>query len=115
METATSLALAGSRVRREDLLLAYLDHLTQVVVGAGVQAGPPTGADDSAAVRAAYRAACSTLGLHVRVHLPAGGAVEGTAVAVDDDGGLVVRTGEGTRTFAAGDVVHVRPAAGGLA
>jgi BirA family biotin operon repressor/biotin-[acetyl-CoA-carboxylase] ligase len=49
------------------------------------------------------------------VHLPAGGAVEGTAVAVDDDGGLVVRTGGGTRTFAAGDVVHVRPAAGGLA
>jgi BirA family biotin operon repressor/biotin-[acetyl-CoA-carboxylase] ligase len=41
--------------------------------------------------------------------------VEGTAVAVDDDGGLVVRTGEGLRTFAAGDVVHVRPAAGGLA
>ena len=119
VETATSLALAGSEVRREDLLLAYLDHLTRVLAGAGVQGGAgegaDDGADDGAAVRTAYRSACSTLGLHVRVHLPAGGAVEGTAVAVDDDGGLVVRTGEGTRTFAAGDVVHVRPAAGGLA
>lgn len=116
VETATSLALAGCQVRREDLLLAYLDHLTRVLAGAGVQddAAAET-ADDGAAVRTAYRSACSTLGLHVRVHLPAGGAVEGTAVAVDDDGGLVVRTGEGTRTFAAGDVVHVRPAAGGLA
>ena len=36
-------------------------------------------------------------------------------VAVDDDGGLVVRTAGGLRTFAAGDVVHVRAAAGGLA
>lgn len=115
VETATSLALAGSQVRREDLLLAYLDHLTRVLAGAGVQGAAGEGADDGAAVRTAYRSACSTLGLHVRVHLPAGGAVEGTAVAVDDDGGLVVRTGEGTRTFAAGDVVHVRPASGGLA
>ncbi|MGO4603834.1 biotin--[acetyl-CoA-carboxylase] ligase [Terrabacter sp. 2YAF2] len=115
VETATSLALAGSQVRREDLLLAYLDHLTRVLAGAGVQGAAGEGADDGAAVRAAYRSACSTLGLRVRVHLPAGGAAEGTAVAVDDDGGLVVRTGEDTRTFAAGDVVHVRPAAGGLA
>ena len=94
VETATSLALAGSQVRREDLLLAYLDHLTAGARRRG-RAGRPRGgaADDGAAVRTAYRAACSTLGLHVRVHLPAGGAVEGTAVAVDDDGGLVVRTG----------------------
>jgi BirA family transcriptional regulator, biotin operon repressor / biotin---[acetyl-CoA-carboxylase] ligase len=49
------------------------------------------------------------------VHLPAGVVVEGTAVGVDDDGGLVVHTDHGERIFAAGDVVHVRPAAGGLA
>lgn len=115
VETATSLALAGGDVRREDLLLAYLDHLTHVLAGAGVHDGGASGTGEREAARTAYRDACSTLGLQVRVHLPTGGAAEGTAVAVDDDGGLVVRTTEGLRTFAAGDVVHVRPVAGGLA
>ncbi|WP_344255550.1 biotin--[acetyl-CoA-carboxylase] ligase [Terrabacter carboxydivorans] len=121
--TATSLALAGSSVRREDLLVGYLDHLTGVLVGAGVDAGLDSGLDaagpggsaDREATRTAYRSACVTLGLQVRVHLPTGGAAEGTAVAVADDGGLVVRTPDGLRTFAAGDVVHVRAADGGLA
>ena len=109
VSTATSLALAGARVSREDLLVAYLDELTTVLVGA---AEGPAGA---AGVRTAYREACSTIGLTVRVHLPTGDAVEGTAVGVDEDGALVVRTDHGVQTFAAGDVVHVRPAAGGLA
>jgi BirA family biotin operon repressor/biotin-[acetyl-CoA-carboxylase] ligase len=39
--------------------------------------------------------------------------VEGTAVDVTDDGHLVVQTDEGAhRTFAVGDVVHLRPLAG---
>lgn len=116
VETATSLALAGAVVRREDLLVAYLDHLVAVLPGAGisVRGEPPTPAD-VAAVRTAYRRSCSTLGLQVRVHLPTGAAVEGTALDVDDAGGLVVRTPDGPRTFAAGDVVHVRRASGGLA
>jgi BirA family transcriptional regulator, biotin operon repressor / biotin---[acetyl-CoA-carboxylase] ligase len=109
VSTATSLALAGARVSREDLLVAYLDELTTVLAGAG------EGSAGAAGVRTAYREACSTIGLTVRVHLPTGDAVEGTAVGVDDDGALVVRTDHGMQTFAAGDVVHVRPAAGGLA
>lgn len=108
VETATSLALAGVAVRREDLLVSYLDHLVDVLPGAG----PAVGGE---AARTAYREACSTIGARVRVHLPAGGTAEGTAVAVDDDGALVVTTAHGTRTFAAGDVVHVRPAGAGLA
>lgn len=115
VETATSLALAGSHVRREDLLVAYLDHLTDVLAGAGGHGDGRQGSAGREAARAAYRSACVTLGLQVRVHLPTGGVAEGTAVAVDDDGGLVVRTAGGLRTFAAGDVVHVRAAAGGLA
>ncbi|CAN7460005.1 biotin--[acetyl-CoA-carboxylase] ligase [Terrabacter sp. LjRoot27] len=126
VDTATSLALAGARVRREDVLVAYLDELTAVLAGAGVGTGPSgadgvdgvdgvDGAAGAAGVRTAYREACSTIGLTVRVHLPTGVAVEGTAVGVDDAGALVVRTDDGVRTFAAGDVVHVRPAAGGLA
>jgi BirA family biotin operon repressor/biotin-[acetyl-CoA-carboxylase] ligase len=116
VDTATSLALAGARVRREDLLVAYLDELEAVLGGAGVAVGPDRAtAGGAAGVRTAYRQACSTIGLEVRVHLPTGDAIEGTAVAVDDDGALVVRTARGVRAFAAGDVVHVRPATGGLA
>ena len=108
VDTATSLALAGVDVRREGLLVAYLDHLVAVLPGTG--AGP-----DAEAARTAYRRGCATIDATVRVHLPAGEAVEGTAVGVDDDGSLVVRAGGVTRAFAAGDVVHVRPAATGLA
>jgi BirA family biotin operon repressor/biotin-[acetyl-CoA-carboxylase] ligase len=52
----------------------------------------------------AYRELCSTLGREVRVELPGGRSVEGTADAVDDEGRLVVN---GT-PYAAGDVVHLR-------
>jgi BirA family biotin operon repressor/biotin-[acetyl-CoA-carboxylase] ligase len=122
VDTATSLALAGVTVRREDLLVAYLDRLAESLAESGIASlpGGPAhsrhrSATGAAAVRAAYREACSTIGLAVRVHLPTGSAAVGTAVGVDDDGALVVRTGSTTRTFAAGDVVHVRPATDGLA
>jgi BirA family transcriptional regulator, biotin operon repressor / biotin---[acetyl-CoA-carboxylase] ligase len=108
VDTATSLALSGATVRREVLLVSYLDHLVSVLPGTG----PGGGAE---ATRTAYREACSTIGARVRVHLPGGEAAEGTATAVDDDGALVVSTARGSRSFAAGDVVHVRPAGAGLA
>ena len=102
VDTATSVALTGVRVRREDLVVAYLHELA-ALVGTGV--GARLGADGA---RDAYREACATLGQVVRVHLPVGEPVEGTAVAVDDTGALVVDTAAGRRAFAAGDVVHVR-------
>lgn len=56
-----------------------------------------------------YRASCATLGRQVRVMLPGGQRVEGTASDVDDSGRLLVRTGDGAeQAFSAGDVVHVR-------
>lgn len=119
--TATSLALAGVDVRREELVVAYLDHLAALLAPAGSagSAGSAAGSGpadaDLAAARDAYRAACATIGAQVQVHLPQGGLVSGTAVAVDDHGSLVVRTPGGSRTFAAGDVVHVRPPGAGLA
>ncbi|MCU1354411.1 MAG: birA, biotin-(acetyl-CoA-carboxylase) ligase [Acidimicrobiales bacterium] len=59
-----------------------------------------------------YRRACTTLGRRVRVELP-DGDVEGDAVDVDELGRLVVDT-PARRSFAVGDVVHLRsfPAAG---
>ena len=73
---------------------------------AGRAAGARRGARGRRRSRAAYRRRCSTLGAAVRVELPGGTSVEGTAEAVDDDGRLVV---DGT-AYAAGDVVHLRPA-----
>ena len=57
---------------------------------------------------AAYRRDCSTIGREVRVLLPDGEALTGTATTVDADGQLVVRTADGERRVSAGDVLHVR-------
>ena len=87
---ATSLALVGAAVTdRDTLLRAVLRSLADVF-------GDRT--------YASYRELCSTLGRPVRVELPGGTSVEGTAEAVDDEGRLVV---DGT-PYAAGDVVHLR-------
>ena len=91
---ATSLALAGATTTdRGTLLRAVLRAVTVALA-------------DAPAARAAYRELCATTGQPVRVELPGGRRVEGTAEAVDDDGRLVV---DGT-AYGAGDVVHLRPA-----
>jgi len=111
VEQATSLSLVGVRVRREALVVAYLRELAALLGAAGpgaTTAGPVAAEAVAATVSAAYRAECWTLGQHVRVHLPTGEAVEGEALTVDDAGALVVASAEGTRSFAAGDVIHVR-------
>jgi BirA family biotin operon repressor/biotin-[acetyl-CoA-carboxylase] ligase len=89
---ATSLRLAGAATTDRDTLLRAVLRSWSAVLRA---------ADPDA-----YRARCSTLGRAVRVELPGGKAVEGTAETVDDEGRLVV---DGT-PYAAGDVVHLRPA-----
>jgi BirA family transcriptional regulator, biotin operon repressor / biotin---[acetyl-CoA-carboxylase] ligase len=89
---ATTLAGLGRPVARAKVLVAYL-----VALEAGCRRSP-------AEVMADYRAACSTIGRHVRVDLPGGESVTGRASAIDDDGCLVV----GDRTISAGDVVHLR-------
>lgn len=87
---ATSLALEGAVVTdRDTLLRAVLRTLADVL---GDRSYP------------SYRELCSTLGREVRVLLPGGATVEGTAEAVDDEGRLVV----GGTPYAAGDVVHLR-------
>ncbi|WP_369938668.1 hypothetical protein [Plantactinospora sp. BB1] len=51
---------------------------------------------------------CATLGREVRVLLPAGDELVGTASTVDPDGQLVLATADGERRVAAGDVLHLR-------
>ncbi len=114
VETATSLDLCGAHVKREDLVVAYLRELQRLLK----PLGEGTADDRREALehgRAAYVQACSTIGRTVQVHLPGGVIAEGVAAEVDASGALVVDTAAGRRTFAAGDVVHVRPHGGGLA
>ncbi|MEO3922841.1 hypothetical protein ABGB07_03020 [Micromonosporaceae bacterium B7E4] len=51
---------------------------------------------------------CATLGREVRVLLPGGDELVGTASTVDPDGQLVLTTAGGERRVAAGDVLHLR-------
>ncbi len=103
---ATSLRLAGAAATdRDPLLRALLRGL------AGWYARWRDAAGDARAsgLHEAYARGCATLGRQVRVLLPAGDEITGTAVSVDDDGRLVVRTAAGDeRPVAAGDVLHVR-------
>lgn len=57
----------------------------------------------------AFRGWCETIGRAVRVELPGGGVVQGTATGVDPAGRLLVRAADGTeRAWAAADVEHLR-------
>lgn len=111
--TATSLALTladlgvpGVPVHRTGLISTTLRSLERIlrrweevadVAGVGAEG-----------LALAYRERCATLGREVRVSLSDGSAVEGVARDVDASGRLVVDTPDGPRTFAVGDVVHLR-------
>ncbi len=60
-------------------------------------------------LRPAYEAVCDTVGREVRVQLPDGGLLTGTATGLDDSGRLLVETAAGERAVSAGDVLRVRP------
>ncbi|GAA5160892.1 biotin--[acetyl-CoA-carboxylase] ligase [Ornithinimicrobium tianjinense] len=85
---------------REELLTAYLSHLAD--------AHGRLAEGEVAAVRGAYLQRCLTLGRPVRLHLPTGGTLEGTAVDLDADGALVLEDARGRTVHRAGDVEHVR-------
>jgi BirA family biotin operon repressor/biotin-[acetyl-CoA-carboxylase] ligase len=87
---ATSIRIAsGSVPRRDDLLVAILRELDQLIA--------------SNAFMDEYRRRCETIGSKVRVEMHEA-KVEGTATDVRDDGALMV---DGWAVVA-GDVVHVR-------
>jgi BirA family transcriptional regulator, biotin operon repressor / biotin---[acetyl-CoA-carboxylase] ligase len=102
-ETATALNWLGADVDRADLLVAFLRRLD-------ASYGELVGRGSADSVMAEWRRRSATLGRRVRVDTGPDD-VEGTAVDVTDEGHLVVETLEGDRrTFAVGDVVHLRPA-----
>ncbi|WP_460743674.1 biotin--[acetyl-CoA-carboxylase] ligase [Mariniluteicoccus endophyticus] len=99
--TATSLLLEGVDVDKTalvgDVLEAYAAAYALWV-------------DDPQALVERYEAVCVTLGREVRVIRSETDVVEGVATGIDTDGALVVRTAAGEQPFAAGDVMHLRPA-----
>ncbi|WP_182113362.1 biotin--[acetyl-CoA-carboxylase] ligase [Actinotalea sp. JY-7876] len=98
--TAASLRTLGAQVDRTDLLASLVRHLTEL--DERWRAGDPGLPDEVAR-------ACVTLGTPVRVELPGGGTVEGTATALGPDGALVVEDAAGrSRDVHAGDVQHLR-------
>ena len=103
---ATSLHLAGASVDRNALLAAVLDEFGRLL-GDWRAAG---GDVDTAGLRPGYLKSCVTIGSRVRLELPGGGAVVGTALDVDADGAIVLESGAGRTRYSAGDVVHLRPA-----
>ena len=111
VETATSLAVAAGgagTAGQEPDRAALLGHVL-AALSDGYDAWRSAGGDPVAS-RSTYLEVCSTVGSEVRVQLPGGGTLEGTATGVDADGRLEVVDAAGRRTvLGAGDVVHVRP------
>ncbi|MGO1629111.1 biotin--[acetyl-CoA-carboxylase] ligase [Microbacterium sp.] len=104
--TATSFATIGTQCDEDVLLADYLRELDRQLA-ALTEAG---GDAERAGVRRDVVDGCITIGQSVRVMMPAGDDLLGTAEDLDADGRLVVRTTDGPVPVAAGDVVHVRPA-----
>lgn len=102
--TATACNVEAGRPVDRDALLHTLLHRFDA------QYATLLGADGPAAVLAAYRQRCATLGREVRVEV-AHGSFTGTALDVTETGHLLVRvTGDAdeVREVSVGDVIHLR-------
>ncbi|TAM71894.1 MAG: biotin--[acetyl-CoA-carboxylase] ligase [Microbacteriaceae bacterium] len=105
VDTATSLALSGVVDPDPDAALAaYLTHL-QTLYRGFVAAG---GDAEASGLRRDVASVCDTVGRAVRVQLPTGEPLLGTAIGLDELGRLIVDTGGSPRVVAAGDVTHLR-------
>lgn len=86
-------------IDRAALIGRILDELDLAMDGLG---------SDPSGTLASYTALSATVGRRVRVELPTGELLEGTATAIESDGRLVVAGPDGPVAVAAGDVVHAR-------
>jgi BirA family biotin operon repressor/biotin-[acetyl-CoA-carboxylase] ligase len=106
--TATSLLLEGAdRDELEDRAVSGYLRMLQELVGDFLAAD---GDARSSGVHRRVSEACTSLGRRVRVELPGGAALLGSAVELDASGRLLVRDDSTGRVVAvaAGDVTHLR-------
>ncbi|GAA0607872.1 biotin--[acetyl-CoA-carboxylase] ligase [Kribbella sandramycini] len=100
---ATSLVLeAAATVDRATVAAAVLREL-----GSRYQSWVDAGGDPGVLLPE-YRELSATLGREIRVELPDGTFLTGTARDLAADGRLIVDTPDGERSLAAGDVTHLR-------
>ena len=111
--TATSLALVLAELglgafplHRTSIVSTTLRSLGRILARWEEVADVPDLGPDALAL--AYRERCATIGREVRISLSDGTSVDGVARDVDGAGRLVLETPDGSRTFGAGDVVHLR-------
>jgi BirA family biotin operon repressor/biotin-[acetyl-CoA-carboxylase] ligase len=105
VDTATSLSIAGASDTDPDVLLStYLQELDALYTSFLAFAGDPV----ASGLQRDVAEACETIGRSVRVELPSGDGLLGTATGIDDDGRLLVDTNAGISAVAAGDVTHLR-------
>ncbi|WP_210508987.1 biotin--[acetyl-CoA-carboxylase] ligase [Naasia sp. SYSU D00057] len=107
--TATSLALAGVPADADAVAAGTLAELRDLVAALAAAGGDA----DASGVRAAVSGACGTLGRSVRVELPSGEVLRGTATGIDGHGRLEVLPeggpqDAGVTAVSAGDVTHLR-------
>ncbi|WP_432946460.1 biotin--[acetyl-CoA-carboxylase] ligase [Kribbella sp. CA-253562] len=100
---ATSLALEGAATTDRVTVLAAVLRELAVRYQEWVEA-----AGDPAVILPDYQGLSATIGRPVRVELPDGKFLEGTATGLDTDGRLLVDAADGPHALAAGDVTHLR-------
>lgn len=108
VDSATSLAIEGADPGRREpdtILAGYLSRLRGLVDGYLAAEGDA----EKSGLAGRARERCISLGRAVRVELPDGSTLEGTATSLDADGRLIVRRADGrNQAVAAGDVTHAR-------
>jgi BirA family transcriptional regulator, biotin operon repressor / biotin---[acetyl-CoA-carboxylase] ligase len=82
-------------------------ELLEAFLAAFVRAYRPGDAGFANAVTASHAAVSATLGTRVRAGIEDGTVIEGDAIALDERGGLVVRTASGERVVRFGEVEHL--------
>ena len=107
----TSLALLGGGTDRDALLTAILrelEHWYRRWAEPGRGAGFSPGDAERSGLRAEYLRCSATIGREVRVELPGGKVLTGTASGIDSVGRLIVAAPGGPAAVSAGDVIHLR-------
>lgn len=95
--TATSLAIEGSALQREEIIAHIVAQLEKTLMTT-----EPAWLDR-------YRQVCVTIGAQVQVTVVDGSVIRGTVENVSDDGQLLLNTGSEVVMISVGDVEHIRP------